>query len=127
MSRVYQATDGQWIVYNNGIKTYFTTRMEAEIMNGKITYAERVQAFSTTISQLVEQLPKFQSVYADREYGSGDADEITDADLASLGITAAELAAFITPFAPQLINFMNNLAVAQGDYSVTLNKLRTDL
>lgn len=127
MSRVYQATDGQWIVYNNGIKRYFATRMEAEIMSEKITYVESVQDFSTAISQLIEQLSAFQSVYADRGYGLGGADEITDTDLESLGITAAELAAFITPFAPQLVNFANNLAVTTGDYSVTLNKLRTDI
>ncbi len=127
MIQVYQAGDGRWIVLNNEIKRYFTTRMEAETMSEKITYAESAQDFSTTISQLIEQLPMFQSVYADRGYGLGGVDEITDIDLESLGITAAELAAFITPFTNQLFNFANNLAVTTGDYSVTLNRLRTDI
>lgn len=96
-------------------------------MSEKIKFAESVQDFSIAISLLIEQLPKFQSVYADREYGSGGADEITDADLESLGITAVELAAFITPLALQLVNFVSNQPVTQGDYSVTLNKLRTDV
>lgn len=127
MATVYQASDGQWIVYNNGIKTYFANEAEAMIMSEKIKFAEEVQAFSNEFSALVEKTPMFQSVYADREYGSGLADEILDADIESLGITAVELAAFITPFANQLFNFMNNLTVTAGDFSVTLNKLRTDI
>ncbi len=96
-------------------------------MSEKIKYAKSVQDFSIAISLLIEQLPKFQSVYADRGYGSGGTDEITDVDIESLGITSAELAAFVTPFALQLANFVTNQPVAQGDYSVTLNKLRTDI
>ncbi len=96
-------------------------------MSDKITFAEEVQAFSTQFSALVEKVAVFQSVYADRFYGSGGADEILDTNIESLGITAAELASFITPFAGQLFNFMNNLTVTEGDFSVTLNRLRTDI
>jgi len=126
---VYQAGDGRWLVINNGIKSrYFATQMEAQAMNDKLTFATEAKEFSTAISLLAEKLPTFQKVWADREYLSGADDKaITDEDLEGLGITKAELTAFITPFALQLQNFVGNQPVTQGDYAATLSKLRTDV
>lgn len=95
-------------------------------MNEKVRFAEKVQAFVNTFCALEEDAPSFQSVWDDREYLSGtDGKAITDTDIESLGITKDELTAFIT-FVPQLFNFMHNLAITGGDYSATMNKLRTD-
>lgn len=97
-------------------------------MSEKLTFATEVQEFSTAISLLVEKLPTFQKVWADREYLSGAGDKaITDADLESLGITKAQLTAFITPFASELQDFVDNQPVTQGDYAATLSALRTDV
>jgi len=49
-----------------------------------------------------------------------------DLDVIGLGITAATLGAFIT-LNQQLRNFVDNAAVATGDYDSTLNKMRTDV
>ncbi|KKL14752.1 hypothetical protein LCGC14_2512510 [marine sediment metagenome] len=128
MAAVYESSDGQWIIYNNGIKTYFATQAEAMNMSEKLTFATEVQEFSTAISLLVEKLPTFQKVWADREYLSGAGEKaITDADLESLGITKVQLTAFITPFASELQDFMGNQPVTQADYAATLSALRTDV
>lgn len=129
MARVYKAADGRWIVFNNGIKSgYFTTQAEAMNMSEKLTFATEVQEFSTAISLLTEKLPAFQKVWADREYLGGTGDKaITDADLESLGITKAQLSAFITPFAEELQDFLGNQPVTQADYAATLSALRTDI
>lgn len=129
MARVYKAADGRWLVISNDIKSgYFNTEGEAMNMSDKLTFATEVQEFSTAISLLVEKLPTFQKVWADREYLSGtDGKAITDADLESLGITKAQLTAFITPFAEELQDFVGNEPVTQGDYAATLSALRTDV
>jgi hypothetical protein len=128
MTQVYQAGDGRWLVFNNGIKTYFTLESEARNMSEKLTFATEVQEFCTQISLLAEKLPTFQKVWADREYLSGaDGKAITDQDLVSLGITKAQLTAFITPFAEEFEDFLGNQPVTQGDYAATLSALRTDV
>ncbi len=128
-SRVYQAADGRWLVIHNDIKSgYFTLESEAQNMSDKLTFASEVQEFSTALSLLVEKLPTFQKVWADREYLSGAGDKaITDTDLESLGITKAQLAAFITPFSEELQDFVGNQPVTQADYAATLSALRTDV
>lgn len=96
-------------------------------MSEKIKYAMDVQAVSTLLIQAIEALPRITSVWADRGYGSGEANEMTDTDVESLGIAASQIGAFITPLATELTNFANNLSASTGDYSVSLNKLRTDV
>ena len=128
MVRVYKSADTQWIVVNNGIKTFFATQPEAVTMSEKIDFAKEVQEFSTTFALLAEKLPSFQKVWADREYLSGAGDlAIIDEDIESLGITKAQLTAFISPFAVQLENFVGDQPVTKADYAATLSALRTDL
>lgn len=124
---VYQAADGQWIVYNNGIKSpYFNTEAEALIMADKIEFAKKVQAVNTTIAQLFLDTKDLDSVYFSEGFDGAGSDPITDADLVSLGITAAELALGDTLF-QQIQNMRNNSAVTSGDYQATVNALRSDL
>lgn len=124
---VYQAADGRWLVYNNGIKSaYFNTQAEALSMASKIEFAKKVQAVNTIIAQLFLDTKDLDSVYFSEGFDGVGSDPITNGDLASLGITAVELAAGDTLF-QQIQNLRNNVAVATGNYQATVNALRSDL
>jgi len=124
---VYQATDGRWIVFSNGIKSdYFTLESEAQDMATKLTWAGQAQADSTTLAQISDALANLESVYFDRGYNSGGSNPITNDDVSSLNITAADLASLIT-LIQQLNNFLGNSAVTTGDYDATLSTVRTDV
>ncbi len=123
---VYQASDGQWIVYNEGIKTFFATEAEAIAMSEKIIFAENAQAISQALALLIEKLPSVDGVWAIQEYGVSEADEMIDEDVVSTGNTAAEIAAFVT-FSDNFQKFLGGLAIAPAVYRDTLNKLRKDM
>jgi hypothetical protein len=126
-SQVYQAADGRWIVFNNGIKSdYFTLESEAQTMATKITWAGQAQTDATTLAQVADRLANLETVYFDRGYDSGGSNPITNDDVVSLNVTAADLAALIT-LIQQLNNFLGNSAVTAGDYDATLNTVRTDV
>jgi hypothetical protein len=125
--KVYQATDGRWIVFNNGIKSdYFINEEDAVNMATKITFGTQAQLDATTLAQVADKLANLESVYFDRGYNGGGSDPIADVDVESLGITAADLAALIT-LIQQFNNFLGNVAVTSGDYDATLNTIRNDV
>lgn len=127
LPQVYQATDGRWIVFHDGIKSdYFNAESEAVSMATKITFATQAQAQSTTLAQVVDNLANLETVYFDRGYNSGGVDPIVDGDISSLGYTAADLASLIT-LIQQLNNFLGNSAVTAGDYDAILNAIRNDV
>jgi hypothetical protein len=127
MANVYQAADGRWIVFSNGIKSdYFTLESEAQDMASKLIFATQSQEQATTMAQLGDKLADILSVYFDRGYNSGGSNPITNDDLASLGITAAQLGDMVT-LAEQFANFLGNVAVTPADYDSTLNAIRTDI
>ncbi len=124
--KVYQASDGRWLIYNNGVKSqYFSLESEAQEMATKLNFAEQAQTEATIMGQLSDKLASLYSVYFDRGYDSGPG-AITDVDIASLGITAAQLGLMMT-LAEQIANFLGNVAVTPGDYDSTLNVMRTDI
>lgn len=88
-------------------------------MSNKAHYARRAQDMAGIFSNLSDDILALQSIYFDRGYNSGGTDELTDADVESLGITAADVTGMIT-FAGALDTF---LAANRG----YLSKMRNDL
>lgn len=126
MIKIDQLASGQWsvIVTETNYKYYFDTQEEAVRMTSKLDFAQNIQNFNTQLAELFKDAPDLEGVYFDRGYNGGGSDPITDSDLTGLGITAAQLGDGIT-LLQQLQNFAQNNAVTQGDYSATVNTLRT--
>lgn len=96
-------------------------------MADKNTFVQKFQDSATKLAQVANEFDDLMSVYFDRGYNGGGADELVDGDISTgLNITAADVAAGVT-LAQQLANFLDNTAVVTGDYDSTLNKLRVDL
>ena len=74
-------------------------------MSNKTRYASRAQDMAAIFSNLSDDIASLQAIYFDRGYGSGGADELTDADVEALGIPAAAVVGMIT-FAGALETFM---------------------
>lgn len=88
-------------------------------MANKQHYARQGQQMAALFSALADDILSLQNIYWDRGYNSGGADELTDADVEALGITAADVVGMIT-FAGALETFM----AANRGY---LSKMRNDL
>jgi hypothetical protein len=88
-------------------------------MANKQQYAERGRSMASTFSNLADDVIALQNVYFDRGYNDGGADELTDQDVASAGVTAADVTGMIT-FAGALETFL----VANRGY---ISKMRNDL
>jgi hypothetical protein len=123
---VYQASDGQWIFFDDITKHFFATQQEAQNMASKANYGSDVQAQATEMAEMGKTFQSMVANYFDRGYNVGGSDPIIDDDIASTGMTAAEMADMIT-LAQQFANFLDNAAVTQADYSSTLNKIRTGI
>lgn len=88
-------------------------------MANKTHYARQAQQMAGSFSALTDDILAFRDIWWDRAYNSGGADELIDADVSSLGITAADVTGMIT-FADALETFL----VANRAY---LSKMRSDL
>lgn len=123
---IYQAANDEWIYFDGTTKHRFATEQEAVNMSQKESYVQRLQGAATSLAQTADLLADLVTVYFDRGYNSGGANAIGDDDIESTGMTAAQVGSVIT-LAEQLSNFLNNTAVAIGDYDATLNAARTDV
>ena len=85
----------------------------------KVQFSRRAQDMAAIFSNLSDDIAALQAVWFDRGYNSAGADELTDADVEALGITAADVTGMIT-FAGALDTF---LAANRG----YLSKMRNDL
>jgi len=92
----------------------------------KIIFAETLIRQVTLIAQAADMGNQAVDSYFDRGFNSVGADPIIDEDIASLEITADQIAAGIT-FFQNLSKVLNNEVATQGDYDATLNALRSDI
>jgi len=88
-------------------------------MANKLHYARQAQQMASSFSAQADSIIALRNVYWDRGYNDNGAAELTDADVESLGITAANVTGMIT-FADALDTFM----LANRAY---LSKMRNDL
>lgn len=126
---IYLRFDGMWIYAAGPLATdeyAFETIQEAQAMSQKTDFANYARQAATDLAAVAEKLETLEEIWNDRLYGVGLSNEITDADLAAVGIDANTLALMVS-LAAQFGNFMHNQAVVQGDYSVTINQMRTDV
>lgn len=89
-------------------------------MAQKDNYGRKAQQMAATFATLADDIAALRTVYWDRGYNVGGADELTDADVESLGVTAADVTGMADSFAGALATF---LAANQG----YLSKMRNDL
>ncbi len=132
MATVYQAADGRWLVFNNGIKSdYFNTEAEARNMADKIKFTEQSQAFCTSLAALFKDAKDLEGVYFDEGFNDVGSDPIIDDDISSLpgSPTATQVTAFVT-VAQQLQKFDigdGGDPVATDNYGASVNAMRTDV
>ena len=88
-------------------------------MSNKAKYVSRAQDMAASFSALSDDISALQAIYFDRGYGSGGADELTDADVEALGITAADVTGMIT-----MAGALDTFLAANRGY---LSKMRNDL
>jgi len=103
---------------------YFFSKRRTE-MSKKNQFVNEFKTQLTLLAQVTEKTSALSAAYFQREYNSGGADVITDEDISSTGMTAADVVSQIT-LAQQLVNFRDNQAVLTGDYGSTMNRARTD-
>lgn len=65
-------------------------------MTNKVMYARQGQSLSAIFLNLADDIVAWRNTYFDRDYDSGGTDELVDADMEELGITAAMVAGLIT-------------------------------
>ena len=95
-------------------------------MSDKLEFVQALQAQMTILAQVREKLETMHGVYFDRSYGSGGENEITDADVAGINLTAEKVSAAIT-LAEQEVKLMTNQATTPGDYDKILSDVRADM
>ncbi len=88
-------------------------------MTNKERFAREAQEVASVFSKMADTTIAIRDVFWDRAYNSGGADELTDADVESLGVTAADVTGMIT-FADALETFM---AANRGYLSMMRNDL----
>ena len=106
----------KWYVNINGVNIQFDTQSEALKMANKLKTAQAIIQAVQSLSLAADNAANLKQEYFD--VGAPD-----DADVAPLGITAAQLAACIT-LLEQFDKLMTNQATSAAAYTVTLNTVR---
>lgn len=91
----------------------------------KIRFAKSAMKNATNLMLAFSAGYDDREVYLDKEFEPGGSEEIVDADIAPLELTALELSDIVLSF-NNLRKFMDNEAVTQADYRKKLNKGRID-
>jgi len=88
-------------------------------MANKLQYARQAQQMAASFSAQADDIVSLRNIWWDRGYNDNGAAELTNADVESLGITAADVTGMVT-FADALEAFL----VANRAY---LSRMRNDL
>lgn len=88
-------------------------------MANKVKFVQQGQEMAGIMSRLADDLAAWRDVFWDRTYNDGGAGELTDADVESLGITAADVTGMVT-----FVDALDAFLVANRAY---LSKMRNDL
>ena len=73
--------------------------------DNKQTFTRRGRELATALSLQMNDLAAWRNTYWDRTYNDGGADELTDANVADTGVTAADVTG-LTTFADALDTFL---------------------
>ena len=92
----------------------------------KDVFINQATIVASAIAQSLDNIQALINVYFDRQYNIGGANELTTGDLAAIGVSPTQMAAFVT-LGEQLQHLRNGQAVSTADYDATLNALRRDL
>ncbi len=98
-------------------------------MADKIKFTEQAQGWCTSLATLFKEAPDFEGVYFDEGFNDIGSNPIIDEDVESLGVTAANVEAFIT-VAQQLRKFdIGDVGdpVATANYGASVNRMRRDV
>ena len=79
----------------------------------------------TNIIQSIEDAETAIEIFIDKDYATGQTDEITNDDLAILGVTMADLVKG-KELIDNLVKFRDDILPDKADYGKTFSKLRTD-
>lgn len=88
-------------------------------MANKLTYADKGRGLASIFANLSDDILAWRDVFWDRAYNDGGADDLTDNDVAAVGVTSADIVGMVT-FADALETFL----VANRAY---ISKMRNDL
>lgn len=113
---IYQDALGAWILFDGTTKHTFSTEAEARIFMAKIDTAKAVINAVKALASTADDAENLKAEFF-------DAGTFTDADVAPLGITAAQLASCIT-LLEQFDKLMTNQETDAAMYRVTLNAVR---
>lgn len=103
--------------------------------NVKYKFGKEVQQAASNFLMAYNSFVQLKAMYAKRTWGTGGADAIVDADLnpgdttigADLGITAAQINAFLNYAGNQITNLMNGAAVTPYPVTDAINDIRSDI
>lgn len=100
-------------------------------MASKTQFLQQTLDAATQAAQLSDKMEILLEVWFTRGYAGGSSNPITQADIdpafgASSGITLAAIQNFAN-FMDQYQKFRTNQIAVQGDYTATLNTLRSDI
>lgn len=90
----------------------------------KVNLALAMRQKISDFDDLVTKLNELVDIYEDSEYGMGEANEITTADVEGLDITPQNLNA-VTVFVENINLFLNNGDPMVYDYAAAINKFRS--
>lgn len=125
--RIYQRQEDElWVVVwgdHFEYKQIADSEMEAYTMSEKISFVLRAQELTEHLAAVMDGGPDLVQLFFDRAYGSGGANEIADADIASTSLTAAQVVSAIT-LLQNFDKFCNAGNPANDAYRVTVNQVR---